>query len=137
MLAGCTPWPANLAEQYRQAGYWRGRTLAEVLDDWADAYGEREAVVSGEQRISYRELRQAVPSLRLVLVAGSDAGPGAISFAELLADPIEQCEPVEQLAAFRPDPADVALFLLSGGTTGLPKLIPRTHEDYEYNARAS
>ena len=33
------------------------------------------------------------------------------------------------------DPFDVALFLLSGGTTGLPKLIPRTHADYLYNAR--
>lgn len=32
---------------------------------------------------------------------------------------------------------DVALFLLSGGTTGVPKLIPRTHADYLYNARAS
>jgi 2,3-dihydroxybenzoate-AMP ligase len=31
----------------------------------------------------------------------------------------------------------VALFLLSGGTTGLPKLIPRTHDDYVYNLRAS
>jgi 2,3-dihydroxybenzoate-AMP ligase len=29
------------------------------------------------------------------------------------------------------------VFLLSGGTTGLPKLIPRTHDDYAYNARAS
>src|SRR5208282_272855 len=27
------------------------------------------------------------------------------------------------------------LLLLSGGTTGLPKLIPRTHADYLYNAR--
>jgi 2,3-dihydroxybenzoate-AMP ligase len=31
----------------------------------------------------------------------------------------------------------VAVFLLSGGTTGLPKLIARTHDDYAYNARAS
>ncbi len=29
----------------------------------------------------------------------------------------------------RPDPAEVALMLLSGGTTGLPKLSPRTHTD--------
>jgi 2,3-dihydroxybenzoate-AMP ligase len=36
-----------------------------------------------------------------------------------------------------PDPRDVAVFLLSGGTTGLPKLIARTHDDYAYNARAS
>jgi yersiniabactin salicyl-AMP ligase len=32
---------------------------------------------------------------------------------------------------------DPALLLLSGGTTGTPKLIPRTHADYAYNARAS
>jgi 2,3-dihydroxybenzoate-AMP ligase len=31
----------------------------------------------------------------------------------------------------------VAVFLLSGGTTGLPKLIARTHDDYAYNASAS
>ena len=30
---------------------------------------------------------------------------------------------------------DVALLLLSGGTTGEPKLIPRTHADYIYNAK--
>lgn len=34
------------------------------------------------------------------------------------------------------DPFDATLFLLSGGTTGLPKLIPRTHADYLFNARA-
>ena len=30
-----------------------------------------------------------------------------------------------------------AVLLLSGGTTGIPKLIPRTHADYLYNARMS
>jgi 2,3-dihydroxybenzoate-AMP ligase len=35
------------------------------------------------------------------------------------------------------DASSVALLLLSGGTTGLPKLIPRTHDDYAYTARAS
>src|SRR5580704_9884320 len=35
------------------------------------------------------------------------------------------------------NPFDVALFLLTGGTTGAPKLIPRTHADYLYNARES
>ncbi|MGL6089540.1 MAG: AMP-binding protein, partial [Pseudomonas paracarnis] len=34
-------------------------------------------------------------------------------------------------------PGEVALFQLSGGSTGTPKLIPRTHNDYYYNARAS
>ena len=36
----------------------------------------------------------------------------------------------------QPGSRDVAVFLLSGGTTGLPKLIARTHDDYAYNARA-
>ncbi|PWU30672.1 salicylate synthase [Pseudomonas sp. RW407] len=35
------------------------------------------------------------------------------------------------------DPLDTALLLLSGGTTGTPKLIPRSHADYAYNAKAS
>lgn len=35
------------------------------------------------------------------------------------------------------DGRDTALLLLSGGTTGTPKLIPRTHRDYFYNFTAS
>ncbi|UCG67567.1 MAG: AMP-binding protein [Deltaproteobacteria bacterium] len=35
-----------------------------------------------------------------------------------------------ELAARRPLPSDVAHILPSGGTTGLPKGIPRTHNDY-------
>ncbi|HEX3628932.1 MAG TPA: AMP-binding protein [Candidatus Dormibacteraeota bacterium] len=35
------------------------------------------------------------------------------------------------------DPDDPCVLLLSGGTTGIPKLIPRTHNDYLYNSRAA
>ena len=35
------------------------------------------------------------------------------------------------------DPCDPCCLLLSGGTTGVPKLIPRTHNDYLYNSRAA
>ena len=35
------------------------------------------------------------------------------------------------------DPTDPCVLLLSGGTTGIPKLIPRTHNDYVYNSRAA
>jgi 2,3-dihydroxybenzoate-AMP ligase len=31
----------------------------------------------------------------------------------------------------------VAFFQLSGGSTGTPKLIPRTHNDYDYSIRRS
>ena len=33
------------------------------------------------------------------------------------------------------DPSEPALFLLSGGTTGIPKLIPRSHNDYVCNSK--
>ncbi|WP_033289506.1 (2,3-dihydroxybenzoyl)adenylate synthase [Amycolatopsis jejuensis] len=36
-----------------------------------------------------------------------------------------------------PDPGGVAFLQLSGGSTGLPKLIPRTHDDYLYSVRES
>lgn len=35
------------------------------------------------------------------------------------------------------DPDQVAFFQLSGGSTGTPKLIPRTHNDYDYSVRES
>jgi 2,3-dihydroxybenzoate-AMP ligase len=35
------------------------------------------------------------------------------------------------------DPTDPCIFQLSGGTTGIPKLIPRTHNDYAYNSKTA
>lgn len=46
--------------------------------------------------------------------------------------------PPASYSQFAPTPADeVAFFQLSGGSTGTPKLIPRTHNDYDYSVRAS
>ncbi len=39
-----------------------------------------------------------------------------------------------QLEALRIDPDEPAVFQLSGGTTGIPKIIPRTHNDYILNS---
>ncbi len=78
-----------------------------------------------------QSLRQRRPGLKFVLTAGDDATdlPGFLSIRKL----IENRAP--RRPKFRADPFDVALFLVSGGTTGVPKLIPRTHADYLYNAR--
>lgn len=35
------------------------------------------------------------------------------------------------------DPGELAFLQLSGGTTGVPKLIPKTHDDYLYSVRQS
>src|SRR6185503_13779171 len=43
--------------------------------------------------------------------------------------------PPPRLNEIRIDPTDPCIFQLSGGTTGIPKLIPRTHNDYAYNSR--
>ena len=45
--------------------------------------------------------------------------------------------PPSKLREIRIDPADPCIFQLSGGTTGIPKLIPRTHNDYAYNSKTA
>jgi len=45
--------------------------------------------------------------------------------------------PRSRLAEIRIDPTDPCIFQLSGGTTGIPKLIPRTHNDYAYNSKTA
>ncbi|WP_327039033.1 (2,3-dihydroxybenzoyl)adenylate synthase [Micromonospora maris] len=216
---GFTPWPAEFAARYREAGYWRGEVLGDLLRPWADWADEardpgRTAVVTRQGRHTYGELdaradelaaglfelgvrpgdgvvvqlpntveflvtcvalfrlgalpvlalpahrraeltyltqyvgavalvtsdrtpgvdhrtvaqevRDACPTLKHVLVVG-DPGP-FLAWSQVRA-------PARELP--RPDPQDVAFFLLSGGTTGLPKLIPRTHDDYAFQLRAT
>jgi len=45
--------------------------------------------------------------------------------------------PKSRLAAINIAPTDPCIFQLSGGTTGIPKLIPRTHNDYAYNSKTA
>ena len=54
---------------------------------------------------------------------------------DLLKDPIEERVAAQDLLeAAHPDPHDVCILLLSGGTTGTPKLIPREFNAYIYYA---
>jgi 2,3-dihydroxybenzoate-AMP ligase len=84
----------------------------------------------------FRELiariRNEQPTLEHAIVLG-DAPAGFTSLDDLIARKSTR-DPAE-LARIRIDPTDPALFLLSGGTTGVPKLIPRTHNDYVYNSK--
>jgi 2,3-dihydroxybenzoate---[aryl-carrier protein] ligase len=67
-LDGFSPWPAELASRYRARGYWRDQPLGVVVDEGAERFGDREALVSGSQRISYRELKRRVDRLALHLL---------------------------------------------------------------------
>ncbi len=71
-------------------------------------------------------ISQQHPCIRTVIVDGK--GTGNLTFEQLLhSAPLAADTP-------QPNPTDIALLLLSGGTTGTPKLIPRTHADYAFNA---
>ncbi|MEN0035904.1 MAG: (2,3-dihydroxybenzoyl)adenylate synthase [Cellvibrio sp.] len=80
------------------------------------------------------ELKSAVNSVDLVLLLGESF------YAENLQDLLfsDSLELLTAVDALAPSPADqVAFFQLSGGSTGTPKLIPRTHNDYYYSIRRS
>ncbi|MZF55049.1 (2,3-dihydroxybenzoyl)adenylate synthase [Streptomyces sp. SID5594] len=206
-------WPAEFAERYRAAGWWRGETFGEMLRQRAEEHPDRIAIVDPaagsrwtyadldrradrlaagflargiakddkvvvqlpniaeffevifalfrigalpvfalpahrETEIAYfcefteavayviaaesggydyRELaaktRAQVPTLKHVFVAQGDPGDFE-ALAEVAEEPVGYGGP-------RPD--DLAFLQLSGGSTGVPKLIPRTHDDYIYS----
>ena len=87
----------------------------------------------------HRRVSAEHPGLRLsILQGGARSGrpPGTIGLEEL-----HDRRPARHSPADLPriaagiDPCDPAVFQLSGGTTGIPKLIPRTHNDYAFNSR--
>ena len=90
------------------------------------------------QRFDHREMAQAVaalcPTLRAIFVLG-DPLDGQRALQALIDEPLVPQAVAAELAGIRVDPGDVSTMLLSGGTTSLSKLIPRTHNDYVLNAR--
>lgn len=225
MREGFVPWPDEVAQYYRDAGYWRGRPLGDYLHEWSDAYSDREAVTDGTIRLSYRQLAEmadacavrlldaglapgdtvlvqlpnswefvvltlaclrvgitpvmalpahrghelrylarhaevaaiavpdrigefksrtlgreilnSAPSARVLLVTGAATADDELDLRRLTRPIADPAAAHERLDAIGTPSSDVAVLLLSGGTTGLPKLISRTHDDYEYNARHS
>lgn len=90
--------------------------------------------------VDHRELFHRIAaeqsSLRLLLVEPHDgpADPDEVAIADLLTR--EPSSTADDVRALHPsiDPEDPAVFQLSGGTTGIPKLIPRSHNDYAFNS---
>ncbi|WP_110927794.1 (2,3-dihydroxybenzoyl)adenylate synthase [Bacillus massiliglaciei] len=90
---------------------------AYIISDHYDAY---------DYRTLAREVMAAGTGLQHVIVAGESEE--FISLAECYSNR----EPLPEIS-----PGDLAFFQLSGGSTGLPKLIPRTHDEYIYSLRRS
>jgi 2,3-dihydroxybenzoate-AMP ligase len=74
--------------------------------------------------------------LRHHIALGAAQGATGVVRLETLhvSDPVTTSD---ELAEIRKaiDPEDPAVFQLSGGTTGIPKLIPRSHNDYAFNSK--
>jgi len=79
-----------------------------------------------------RRIVGANKTVKFGIILGS-APAGFLSLAEMIERPSHRS--VSDLQSIRIDPEDPAVFQLSGGTTGIPKLIPRTHNDYIYNSK--
>ncbi|MBI4967923.1 MAG: AMP-binding protein [Rhodospirillales bacterium] len=97
----------------------------------AKAYFIADRLRDFDYRQMAEEIRAETP-WRQVLVQG-EALANQTAISDLLGRAIDDTEIERRLASVKPDPGEVALMLLSGGTTALPKLIPRTHDDYVYN----
>jgi len=233
-LPGANPFPEEWIERYYQNHVWLGMTLGEMLDRSADLYPNKEALVAGDVRLTYQELRQwvdraaiafldlglgkldrvllqlpnwaefvyayyalhkigAIPvmclprfseremehfcemtgakawvvplryekidyhpmikaiqarptHLKHILVIDTREGrdepwpEGTHSFQPLLHKVDLKKYSKDYLHPFRPDPNEICHLMPTGGSTGLPKLVPRTHNDFlcnfDYRAKA-
>ena len=83
------------------------------------------------------QIKEATPSLKYIFAVGKTSTDQIIGIEEILAKAINFDAAKKNIAMFSPNPMEPAFFQLSGGTTGVPKIIPRTHNDYHFNAKCS
>lgn len=119
---GVQPILALAAHRYSEIRYFCHFTEAKAL------------ITAPQMGVNTAEIAQKVaaelPSLKHIVWAG-DTSLMPIGGQELKSLFLTDAELSEKQGE------DFAFFQLSGGTTGTPKLIPRTHTDYLYSVRAS
>jgi len=111
-LAELSAWAETVqAEVYVMPGFFRGYDYHQLAEN----------------------LKQRVKTVRLVLSGLHREYGETLSLLSLLKQsPLPGF--LEKLREIKVSPYQVSHLLLSGGTTGLPKIIPRTHADYLYGA---
>ena len=122
---GCIPIMALPTHRYREMSQFAelSGAVACVTPDRAKDFDYRDLV---------RRIRQAYPTLRSGIILGN-ASPGFLSLKEMVERPSRST--LDDLKSVSIEPEDPAVLQLSGGTTGVPKLIPRSHNDYVYNSK--
>jgi 2,3-dihydroxybenzoate-AMP ligase len=108
----------------------------------AHAKARAHIVQAGDPKFDYvafaKEMRAQIPTLAVTIVTKA-AASGLDGLTPSLTDIIEAedaDEAARRVAAISHDPFQVALFQLSGGTTDVPKIIPRFHNEYLYTLRS-
>ena len=122
---GCIPIAALVTHRYLEVSQFvklSGATTC-VVPDRAGDFNFQDMV---------ERVRAESTTLKFGIALG-EPKTGFASLGELIAR--KPTRSPEELKRIRIDPCDPAVFQLSGGTTGIPKLIPRTHNDYAYNSK--
>ena len=124
---GAVPVHTQPGHRHLEVSYLAGATSAV-------AYVTTDEFARFDHRTLASQVADEVESMTSVIIAG-DLGAHAVddrfhTFGSLYVD---DDSPLGDPATS----SDIALLLLSGGTTGMPKLIGRTHDDYAYNSRVA
>jgi non-ribosomal peptide synthetase component E (peptide arylation enzyme) len=86
------------------------------------------------------QIQEKNPALDKIVLKGPQIPDGYLALDDLILPVLMDQNIPAVLEGARPNPHDVCQILPSGGTTGLPKGAPRTHNDYlcnvEYKSRA-
>jgi non-ribosomal peptide synthetase component E (peptide arylation enzyme) len=86
------------------------------------------------------KVRKENPQLEHIISVRAEETIGSISLEELIEDARLTGNDLRELESGRPDPMALAQIMPTGGTTGLPKAVPRTHNSFlcnvEYHSRA-
>lgn len=87
-----------------------------------------------------RKAMEKTPGLRLLVSVRGTGDEAFVPLERLISEAHLTPLNLEALAARRPEPTEVSIILPTGGTTGVPKAVPRTHNDYiasvEYHTKA-
>ncbi|HSV83343.1 MAG TPA: AMP-binding protein [Ramlibacter sp.] len=80
-----------------------------------------------------RQMQARIPSMHRIISIGGEAREGVLRMDDLIAREDAQAA-ARAVASVPRDPFQIGVFQLSGGTTGVPKIIPRTQNGYLLNA---
>ena len=67
MLENCVDWPAEFADRYRAKGYWQDITLYQHFYGLTERFGDQEALVFQDQRLTFSQLLSQIDSVAAAL----------------------------------------------------------------------